>query len=120
VRFTSPYVWSGDSEFVWRADAVGDHLDLQFPVEKDGTYRVSIRPSIDPSSGMVQLNLDGKDVGAPLDLLGSENMPVDAVYLATLKLAAGNHVLGVTVAGPSRAGTNFFFAFDWLRLQPVQ
>ena len=120
VRFTSPYVWSGDSEFVWRADAVGDHLDLQFPVEKAGTYRVSIRPALDPSSGMVRLSLDGKEVGAPLDLLGRENMPSDAVYLATLKLAAGNHVLGVTVTGNSPPGTKFFFAFDWLRLQSVK
>jgi hypothetical protein len=96
------------------------YLILQFPVEKDGTYRVSIRPAIDPSSGLVQLSLDGKEAGAPLDLLGRENMPVDAVYLATLKLAVGNHVLGITVAGPSRAGTKFFFAFDWLRLQPVK
>jgi len=111
-------IWSDDRQFWWQADAAGQHLDLQFPVKTAGTYRVLIRPTVAPNYGIAQLSIDGKNVGAPMDLYYREVTALDAIALGTLQLDAGPHTLGIAVTGKNPASQSYFFGFDWLRLVP--
>jgi hypothetical protein len=89
MYFTLPRMWSDDEQLWWMAKAPGELLDLQFPVAAAGYYRVSLSPTLAPNSGIVQLSVDGKNVGAPIDFYYREVTAGDALILDTLQLSAG-------------------------------
>jgi hypothetical protein len=113
-------MWANDEQLWWKADVAGQHVDLQFPVKADGTYRVLIRPTLANNYGIAQLSIDGKNVGAPIDLYYREVTAGDAQLLDTLHLGAGPHTLGVTISGKNPASSSCGFGFDYLRLEPVR
>ena len=113
-----PRTWSGDSELWWQPQTVGEHLDLKFAVEKSDAYRLLIRLTKAGTYGIVQLSVDGKNFGPPLDLFNRDPIAVDPFSLGTLNLGAGDHILGATVVGKNPASTSFSFGFDWIKLEP--
>jgi hypothetical protein len=118
VSGSLPRMWANDTEVMWPANSVGEHIDLQFPVKTTGTYRIMIRPTLMSVAGIAQLSIDGKNVGAPLDFYIRNLTVGDAVSLDILKLDAGTHTLGITTTGKNPASEHYNIAFDWLELRP--
>jgi hypothetical protein len=110
--------WSGDHQLFWAAKDIGETVDLKLPVQKAGKYRLIARYTKSPNYGIVQVNLNGADLGAPIDLYSPQieaNAPVD---LGDVTLPDGPAIFKVTVTGKNPSSTSVSFGLDYLKLTP--
>jgi hypothetical protein len=69
----------------------------------------------------VQLWLDGKKLGDPVDLYAPNVIPLGDVKLGQHKLIAGEHELTVEITGSNeKAEKSYMFGLDYVRLIKVQ
>jgi hypothetical protein len=85
-------------------------------VEDGDTYGISAVFVKSPTSGIVQLSIDGRPLGAPYDEYGTALAASPAVPLGTLALAEGKHILTMTVVGKNAASTDWVGGLDLLVL----
>lgn len=91
--------WSDSAHLWWLGAKPGDRLTLAFPVEADGTYRLTVQLTKAPDYGIVQLHLDGAKVGAPIDLYHPKAAPTGPLDLGSHKLTKGEHRLTLELTG---------------------
>ena len=91
--------WSEDDHLWWTGAKPGDKLDVLVPVKKAGSYDVSVVLTKARDYGIVQLSLDGKKAGDPIDLFNPSVVPTEPIALGTFQLAEGEHRLGVEIVG---------------------
>jgi len=114
-------VWSGDSHLWWIDAKPGDTLDLAVPVEKAGTYRLTMQLTKAVDYGIVQLYLDSKKLGKPIDLFNNGVVTTGALEMGIHKLDGGPHVLRVEIVGANeKAQKGYMFGLDYLKLEEVQ
>ncbi|MDE3067087.1 MAG: DUF2961 domain-containing protein [Verrucomicrobiota bacterium] len=112
--------WSNDAQLWWTGARPGDRLDLALPVARTGNYRLATQLTKAPDYGIVQLLLDGKPLGGPLNLYHPGVIPSGELDLGTRDLAAGQHVLTVRIAGADeRAVKSYMFGLDYVKLIAV-
>jgi len=106
--------WSNDDHLWWTDAKPGDKLELIVPVPAAGTYRVSAVMTKAVDYGIVQLYLDGKKAGGPIDLFNDGVIPTDPpVSLGTHTLSAGDHKLTVQIVGANeKAVKAYMFGLD--------
>lgn len=97
------------------ADAVGDWATYTLTVPKAGHFEVKARLKRTATRGVVQLSVDGKALGAPLDTSFDGYEFTDDSF-GTLDLAAGAHTLKFTVVGPGAHGGGYAVGVDTLTL----
>jgi D-arabinan exo alpha-(1,3)/(1,5)-arabinofuranosidase (non-reducing end) len=113
--------WSGDAHLWWTDARPGDTLDLAVPVKKPGTYRLTMQLTKAIDYGIVQLYLDGKKLGEPIDLFHNGVVATGALQMGTHELDAGSHVLRVEIVGANeKAVKKYMFGLDYLKLEEVQ
>jgi hypothetical protein len=89
------------------------------PVDKGGSYKVSVALTKARDYGIVQLYLDGQKAGEPVDLYNPTVIPSGPVDLGTHELAAGQHKLTVEIVGANpKAIQGFMFGLDRVILGP--
>jgi hypothetical protein len=81
-------------------------------VDKGGTYTLNLYATRAPDSGQVEVKLDSKPLGEPLDLYAATVLPTGAINLGTLELGAGAHDLAFSVIGKNAASKDYKFALD--------
>jgi D-arabinan exo alpha-(1,3)/(1,5)-arabinofuranosidase (non-reducing end) len=114
-------VWNGDAHLWWTGAKPGDTLDLAVPVKEAGSYRLTAQLTRAVDYGIVQLSLDGKALGGPIDLYRKEPGPSGPLDLGVHQLGAGDHTLRVTITGAGeRAKKAYMFGLDYLLLAPVK
>ena len=112
--------WSNDAHLWWIEAKPGDKLDLALPVSKSGTYRLSLQLTKAPDYGIVQLYLDGRKLGAPIDLYHASVVPTGPLAMGTRELTGGQHKLTVEITGANeKAVKSYMFGLDYVRLEPV-
>lgn len=111
--------WSGDAQFWWVAAQNGQSLMLTLPVQKAGQYRLVVRCTAGPDYGAFQINLNGVDVGATVDLYDPVLKAKEPVDLGVVTLPEGKPVLKVTLTGKNAASHGSAFGLDYLKLVPV-
>lgn len=110
--------WSHDDHLWWTGAKPGDQLEVVVPVKKDGTYEVSVVLTKARDYGIVQLSLDGKKAGDPIDLYHPTVVPTEPIALGTFTLNKGMHRLKVEIVGANpEAVKSYMFGLDqvWLR-----
>jgi len=113
--------WSGDAHLFWLNASVGDTLDIAIPVEADGTYALEARMTRAFDYAIVQLHLDGKPLGEPIDLYHDGPLPTDRVDLGEHTLSTGKHVLGVKIIGSNEQAKPLHgFGLDYVLLTPAE
>lgn len=111
--------WSGNSHLWWTGGTPGSSIQLQFRVPRDGKYEVAAVLTKARDYGIVQLGLDGHNVGKPLDLYDANVVATAPVNLGTHELKQGPHVLNVTILGANpQALKRYMFALDYLQVKP--
>lgn len=111
--------WDGGDQLWWTGAKRGDKLEVAVPVEKAGTYRVSVVLTKARDYGIVQLYLDGKKVGEPIDLYNPAVVPSEPIALGTHDLTAGQHPLAVEIVGANPAALpSLMFGLDRVILEP--
>lgn len=113
--------WSNDGHLWWTGAGPGDKLELSIPVAKSGRYRVLARLTKAVDYGIVQLAMDGKPIGAPIDLFNNGVVPTTELDLGIFELTPGEHKLGIEIVGANpKAVKNYMFALDYLKLREAK
>ncbi|HVM48316.1 MAG TPA: DUF2961 domain-containing protein [Candidatus Acidoferrum sp.] len=109
--------WSNDAHLWWTGAKPGDKLELALPVGKAGTYKLGAQMTKAPDYGIVQLYLDGQQLGDPIDLYHSSVAPTGLQPLGRHDLTAGEHKLAIVITGANeRAIKAYMFALDYVQL----
>ena len=112
--------WTHDSHLWWTGAAVGDQLDVVLPVEKAGTYRVSVLLIKARDYGVVELSIDGQKAAEPIDLYHPTVVRTEPIPLGTFRLEAGERVLKVKIVGANEKAIKFYmFGLDEVVLEEV-
>ena len=113
--------WSGASQLWWVVHEPKARLDLELPVKKAGTYAISAAFTKAGDYGTVQLALDGKPLGEPIDLYAPlpRVLHTGDILLGTATLDAGPQTLSITVTGKNPRSTNYLVGMDWIKLTPA-
>jgi hypothetical protein len=112
--------WSGGEQLFWTGGKPGERLDLEIAVPKEGEYGIAAAFTMAGDYGIVQLKLDDKPLGEPLDLYNYPDVIASGeIGLGTRKLAAGKHTLSLVLTGANpSAAQAFMVGLDYLRVTP--
>ncbi len=110
--------WSGDSQLFWSGGKKGESLTLEFE-SKAGTYDLAAVLCMANDYATVQISLDGKTVGKPLDCYHSEVVTTGLQTLGSFDLKEGSHHLTLTITGANPiALPKYMVGLDYLLLTP--
>jgi len=113
--------WHDDNQLWWTHANPGDKMDVAFEVKKGGTYRVDVTLTKARDYAIVQLSVDGKKAGEPIDLYNPDVIPTGPVELGTFQLHQGEHQLGVEIVGANeKAIKSYMFGLDQILLKAVE
>ncbi|HUU15910.1 MAG TPA: DUF2961 domain-containing protein [Sedimentisphaerales bacterium] len=113
--------WSGDAHLWWTGAKRGDRLELAVPVEESATYRLTMQLTKAIDYGIVQLYLDDKKLGKPIDLYNNGVVATGVLDMGIHKLSKGQHTLRVEIVGANeKAVKNYMFGLDYLKLEEVE
>ena len=113
--------WGASAQLWWSNAKPGDRLDLALPVEAAGKYRLKVAMTKANDYAVVQLYLDGRQLGKPIDLYSPQVVPTGEIDLGTQNLTAGEHRLSIGIVGANPAAAKAYMAgLDYARLEPVQ
>ncbi len=109
--------WSRGAQVWWTEGKPGDKLTLALPVAKAGRYTVKAQFTKAIDYGIVQLWLDGKKLGDPIDLFNTAVVPSGEITLGTLDLEAGERQLVAEIVGTNeKAVVKYMFGLDYIKL----
>lgn len=110
--------WSGDAQLFWSGGKEGDSLEIELTASEKATYTLELVLTRAPDFAIVQPALDGKPLGAPIDLYQFAKVGTTGVLEhAVGELAAGAHKLTLKITGTNpNAVQNRFVGLDYVRL----
>ncbi|MBI5386308.1 MAG: DUF2961 domain-containing protein [Verrucomicrobia bacterium] len=112
--------WSNAAQLWWTGAKPGDRLELALPVAKAGRYQLALQLTKARDYGIVQLSLDGKKLGEPIDLFNPQVAHTGVLDRGIQELTAGEHKLGVEIIGANaKAMKSYMFGLDYVKLEPV-
>jgi len=113
--------WSGLAQLWWTGAKPGDVLELALDVPKTGRYELRAQLTKAVDYGIVQLALDDKPAGRPIDAYNDGVVHTPELPLGTFDLAAGRHRLRVTITGKNpKAVPGYMFGLDYVKLVPAR
>jgi len=112
--------WSGDAHLWWIEAKPGDTLDLAVPVQKTAAYRLKMQLTKAIDYGIIQLYMDGKKLGKPIDLFNNGVIATGALDMGIHQLDKGEHKLRFEIVGANeKAVKNYMLGLDYLKLEEV-
>jgi len=112
--------WSEGAHLWWTGGKPGDRLDLALPVAKAGRYKLSAQLTRARDYAIVQLSLDGKKLGEPIDLYNPQVVATGVLDLGAHDLAAGRHTMTLEIVGANEKAVKAYMAgVDYVRLEGV-
>jgi hypothetical protein len=112
--------WSGGAHLWWTEAKPGDRLELAVPVTAAATYQITAQLTKAVDYGIVQLSLDGRKLGGPIDLFNNGVIATGPLDLGTQAMSAGGHTLTVEIVGANAAAMkSYMFGLDYLKLDPA-
>ncbi len=116
-----PAKWKNGEQLWWIGAHPKDQLVLATSVAKSGKYEVSVGLTKAGDYGIVQLSLDDKKVGEPLDLYNAGVIHSGPIALGVHELKAGQHKLTVEILGANpQAKKSYMFGIDRIDVKPAR
>ncbi|NOZ23302.1 MAG: DUF2961 domain-containing protein [Planctomycetes bacterium] len=113
--------WSMEAQLWWTGGKPGDMLELGVRVKKAGKYRLKMQLTKAVDYGIVQLSLDGKKLGEPIDLFNNGVIPTGVLDMGVHELTKGLHRLQVKIVGANeKAKKAYMFGIDYVQLDEVK
>ena len=113
--------WQANNQLWWTGAKPGDTLDILVEVKKAGEYEVVVKLTKAVDYAVVQLALDGKNAGPPIDLFNPAVIPSGPISLGIHQLKAGKHTLTARIVGANpKAVKAYMFGIDQIILIPRQ
>jgi hypothetical protein len=98
--------------------ATGQFVEFTLPSIGAGTYSVKMSYKTNTNRGILNLKVDGTQVGGTLDQYASASTYPTTTF-GNVTLAAGTHVIRLTVTGKNASSTSFVLSADKFTLTPV-
>jgi hypothetical protein len=112
--------WSGGAQLWWTGAKPGDKLVLGIGIKQEGQYKLSAQLTKARDYGIVQLYLDDKKLGDPVDLYNPDVIPTGEIDLGKHKLDVRVHKLTVEITGANpKAEPAYMAGIDYVKLDPV-
>src|SRR3569623_1574822 len=83
--------WSGASQFWLPGRKAGAEATLELPLQLAGTYNPAAYYTTAIDYGIVQVLIDGKEIGSPTDCCTNGVKAKGKTSLGAVELTAGNH-----------------------------
>jgi hypothetical protein len=110
--------WSGEQHLWWTEGKPGDKITLAFRADEAGRKHVIVRMTKAADYAIVQLYINGRKTGAPIDLYNNGVVPTEETDLGAFDLKKGQNTLTVEIVGANdRAAKAYMFGLDYLRLK---
>ena len=110
--------WSDQSQLWWTRGKTGDRLTLAVPVKESGQYKLIVQMTKAVDYGIVQLSLDGRKLGNPIDCFNKGVIPTGPIVLGSLELNKGEHKFMLEIVGANDQAVKAFNAgLDYLKLE---
>jgi hypothetical protein len=115
-----------DARHLWvKGRRPGDFVELAIPADGDGLRQVTLYATKSWDYGIVQLSVNGTNVGDPVDLFSGEEgkvVPSGPVELGSHAPVDGVILLRATVVGgnPKSGGARSYFGLDAVTLAPAR
>ncbi len=109
--------WSNSSQMWWTGGKPGDTLTCELP-PFTGTVDLEIVMTCAVDYGIVQLSLDDKPLGTPVDLYASQVITTGVLSFPEVAVEGNRHTLNVQIAGANpKAKKAYMFALDYVRIK---
>ncbi|MCH7688129.1 MAG: c-type cytochrome, partial [Planctomycetes bacterium] len=114
--------WSGSDQLWWTGAKPGARLDLELPVLQNGNYDLEIVLTKARDYGIVQVLLDGKRLGGPIDLFNAPDVITTGVLsFKKNQLKKGTHKLSLEIVGSNpKAVKSYMVGLDYVHLKQTQ
>ncbi|HTB80974.1 MAG TPA: chitobiase/beta-hexosaminidase C-terminal domain-containing protein, partial [Opitutaceae bacterium] len=93
-------------------NSVGDSISYAIPSVTAGTYQVQMEWKGNNSRGILQLSIDGTNLGPTLDQYASGQTYPTTTFGTVTFSATGTHTLKLTVTGKNSASSNYQLSSD--------
>ncbi|MGV3663822.1 MAG: FG-GAP repeat domain-containing protein [Prosthecobacter sp.] len=112
--------WSGGSQLFWRGGDVGDTLEFEIEATATRDYMLESVFTVAPDYAIIQLMLDDKALGDPIDLYEPRKVATTGVLSqAAGRLTAGKHKLALRITGANpSAEPKHYVGIDFVKLVP--
>jgi beta-glucosidase len=107
---------SGGLSLKMLSESKGEFIEFPFEAPAEGAYELALQFKGDPTRGTFQASVDGKNLGAPIDMYSAENRPGMQAGLGSVTLSKGRHRIRFTVEGRNEASRGYTGSFDKLTL----
>jgi hypothetical protein len=97
--------------------AAGQSVSITLNVPSAGVYDVKVATKTNNNRGIVQLSVNGSNVGPASDQYNAGNFWVES-DLGNVTLAAGNQTFVFTTSGKNAASIGYTQAYDYIKLTP--
>lgn len=110
---------SGGQYRILNAYGVAEHIEYVVPVAQPGTYHLTVRVMRFSDNGTYQLQIDGIDHGAPMDLYRPAGKFMDIDLGNVTISSAGAHKFTFTVVGKNASSFGYKLPLDYIQLDPA-
>ena len=93
-------------------NSTGDHIDFTVPNVPAGTYQLKMEWKGNNSRGILQLSVDGANLGSTLDQYASGQTYPTTTFGNVTFSAAGNHDVRLTVTGKNSKSSSYQLSAD--------
>ena len=107
---------SGGQYRLFNAYGVAEHIEYAVPVTQAGTYRLTLRVMRFSDNGTYQLQIDGTNHGAPVDLYRASGHFLEVDLGNVTWSTAGAHEFTFTVTGKNANAAGYKLPLDSIRL----
>jgi hypothetical protein len=110
--------WSGGAQFLWTGGKEGDHIDITLNTTEAAAYLLEVVLTRAPDFAIVQLSLDGKDLGGPIDLYDAKVITTGVLKHPLGQITAGDHHLVLRILGSNpMAKPNRYVGLDYVSIR---
>ncbi|HZP61325.1 MAG TPA: chitobiase/beta-hexosaminidase C-terminal domain-containing protein [Opitutaceae bacterium] len=93
-------------------NSTGDHIDFTVPNVPAGTYQLKMEWKGNASRGILQLSVDGTNLGPTLDQYSAAQTYPTTTFGNVTFSAAGNHTIRLTVTGKNSKSSSYQLSAD--------
>lgn len=113
--------WSNDRQLWWINGSPGDELELDFPVDEAGSYRVVANLTKAADYGMVEILVNGKPADQEAYDRFHSTVDHDKIDLGTFDLSEGKNSLVFRIVGTNpQAIKKYMVGLDYLLLEQAE
>ncbi|MCA9125518.1 MAG: DUF1080 domain-containing protein [Planctomycetales bacterium] len=109
-----PDRWSGGSQLWWTGAKPGDTLAIEIDVLSQ-VNQIQLALTCARDYGIVQLLLDDKPLGEPIDLYAANVSSTGQLTFEIETLSPGKHTVALKIAGANPASSDFMVGLDYLQ-----